>query len=136
MESVCAKVEFRHLRTGSRVGRGYTEDVKRFIRSLDGFREGDEIGHIIGDALGGPSGRRYNFFPQSSRANKVYWNAFEKKIREFLKEQNDRNHYNAYVKIRVEFFYNESNKNRPVGFKYLCEYSDGTVEYFDFYNSP
>ncbi|CAF1453025.1 unnamed protein product [Adineta steineri] len=137
VESVYAKVHYQNLRVGSRYGCRYTQDIKGFVHSLAGFRQGtDEVGHIIGDALGGPTNRRYNFFPQCSGGNKAYWHTVEKRIRDFLKQENERRNSSAYVKIRVELFYDAENMNRPTYFMYVWEYSDGSSGYLTFSNLP
>lgn len=99
-----------------------------------GFRESDEVGHIIGDLLGGPNHRTYNFFPQSPNCNMEYYHKVEKPIYEYLSEQNG----NDLVKIRIDMVYVNYlagvSPNRPRMIKVKLTWPDGKIDTFDLSN--
>ena len=143
VEHIQANIKIRHLRKGPRKGRGYTERIKRFVESLGkvqgekDVREGDEVGHVVGDAFNGPTDRTYNFFPQSPFCNMEYYHKVEKAIHIFLiKQELTPKGDNAHVTLDVQFDYVDyyDYPNRPRRLRIKLVYSDGREESFEISN--
>lgn len=133
VQSLHARIQYHHLRQGPRNGRGYTDEVQEHIHSLDfchgasGASDGDQVGHIIGDALVGPSNKKYNFFPQGRYCNANYYHEVEKKVIDFLKKEHEAGRRNAYVFVDFEFHY-FAGSNRPKYFTVDWQFSDGAYD--------
>ncbi|KAJ6645872.1 hypothetical protein Bhyg_01081 [Pseudolycoriella hygida] len=101
VEELTAIIKKHHLRPIGQGRRHITSRVRRFVNSLGqvfghkGVRDSDEVGHIIGDLLGGPSDQTYNFFPQSPHCNMDYYHKVENEIYDYLKA----NESSAHVEI-------------------------------------
>lgn len=132
-----AKVKKCHLRANDEARFNIPARVRRFVESLGrvkggvkGTRDSDEVGHIIGDLLGGPHDCLYNFFPQSPHCNMEYYHKVEKAIYDYLMQQNSDE---AYVEVIVRLVYidymTDLSPNRPWKIKVLLRFSNGqTVE--------
>lgn len=140
-ERIRAKIKKHHLRPRGQARGNITARVRRFVRSLGqvvgvrDVRESDEVGHIIGDLLGGPCDRTYNFFPQSPFCNMDYYHQVESAIHDYLSARSSND---AYVEMDVQFVYvdyiAEVSPNRPRMLKVTVRYSDGTTETFEISN--
>lgn len=99
-----------------------------------GVREQDEVGHLVGDSLRGPSDRTYNFIPQSPHCNLTYYSLVERKIYNYLEEHD----HQDYVLLSVEMVYIDNFKglssDRPVMIKVHLKYSNGKESSFKISN--
>ncbi len=123
-----AEIRYSHLRSGKRSGAGYSKAAKDYVRSLD-MKVGDQVGHIIGWCLGGPYNYVYNYFPQHPKSNVNFYHELEKKIQQFLRANR-----NGRVHVRVDFWYDGSNK-RPTGMDYYISFwkDADNFDYDDFH---
>lgn len=132
-----------HLRPRDKPRRKITTRVRRFVRSLgqvinlnnSGTREADEVGHIIGDCLGGPNDRTYNFFPQSPNCNMEYYHKVERAIYDFI----DASKIDVVsVSLTVEFVYVDYvagvSPNRPRSIKVTIQWGHYKTEFFELSN--
>ncbi|CAF3440383.1 unnamed protein product [Rotaria socialis] len=134
VESVDATITSENLREGPRSGRGYSNDVGKTIRSSDGYLEKDEVGHLIGDAIGGPRNKIYNFIPQSPKSNKSYYNHNEKITSDYLKSQHEQGNDSAWVKTKIKLYYHDANRNRPT---YISNSTEHNVQpHMALFSSP
>lgn len=119
----------------------YTPRIKRFVDSLGrvniyvvGFREIDEVGHLVGDLLGGPRNATYNFIPQSPLCNMQYYNRVESNIYEYLEQRAQ----DDYVMLSVEMVYIDDFKglspDRPTMLKVHLTFSNGEESTFELSN--
>lgn len=142
VESLNAVVKKNHLRSKDQNRCNITARVRHFVDSLGqvrggvkGLRESDEVGHIIGDLLGGPHNRTYNFFPQSPQCNMAYYNNVEKAIFKYLNSQNS--NY-AFVEVSVQLVYvnylTGVSPDRPRAIKVRLKFSNGKCETFELSN--
>ena len=149
VEHIQAKLMKNNLRKGPRKGRGYTERIKRFVESLGMVkvekppkgekrsRVADEVGHVVGDSLCGPTDKTYNFFPTSPYCNMEYYNKVEKPIYEFLDKQWILASI-AHVTLDVQFdyvdYYDYPNRPRRLRIKVVYSAILDWVESFEISN--
>ncbi|CAF1332837.1 unnamed protein product [Adineta steineri] len=129
-----AIIGYSDLRKGKRVGRGYTNSVKHSVQSTPGYRKRDQVGHIIGDCLGGPSDNKNNFIPQATIANRTQYHQFESVLVEHLKRLHKRGHPSPNAHITGNFSYDDANSSRPTSIKMEAKCSDGMLIGMDIYN--
>lgn len=132
MEKLKAKIRKHHLRPKNQPRGNITDRVRNFVKSLgqvkgaQGVRESDEVGHIIGDLLGGPCDKTYNFFPQAPYCNMDYFHTVENIIHKFLDTLSN----DAYVEVDVQLVYVDYiagiSPNRPRMLKLYIVYFDGS----------
>lgn len=140
VEKLKAVIKKKNLRPRGQNRRNMTARVRNFVRSLGqvrsnvrGVRESDEVGHIVGDCLGGPHDRTYNFFPQSPHCNMTYYIEMEDVIYRYLARNGDQ----SYVTMHVELVYVDymQSPNRPRMIKVRLEFSNGETSNFEFSNN-
>lgn len=141
VEKLVAKIRKCHLRPRGADRRKITAEVYRFIKSvgavesdIEGVREKDEAGHLVGDSLSGPNDCPYNFIPQSPYCNNQYYSIVERGIYEYLEEGD----HHDYVLLRVEMVYIDDKKglspDRPRAIKVHLKFSDGKEKTFELSN--
>lgn len=136
-----AKIKRIHLKPVGKKRHDVTSRVRRFVAFLGQVRSGekgcqdsDQVGHIIGDCLGGPHNRTYNFFPQGHWCNETYYTEVEKPIYDYLSNAKD----GAYVEMSVRMVYVDYvpglSPHRPKLIGVKLRFSDGTEKEFIYVN--
>ncbi|CAG7786894.1 unnamed protein product [Allacma fusca] len=123
LEALAGSFHIRHMRNPEEAEANRITGLKQsFYEELALNPETDEPGYAFPLELGGPADKRYNVFPQNKLQAAKYRAEIVPEIKNFL----DANPEN-YVRLTVNFFYENSTTTRPSGMWYLM-FKDGLNE--------
>jgi hypothetical protein len=116
-EFVIAIIRKSHLDSGEK-----TSKNEKLCKEIAARGDGsDDVGHIIGNQLGGPM-RNYNLYPQNPSINRGHWKSVEDTIVKWLRSGK---YSDTNIEYQARLVYENERAMRPEGMHFLVKFKVG-----------
>ncbi|CAG7731049.1 unnamed protein product [Allacma fusca] len=120
-----AKFHKKHLRPNETIAVQPSDVSQKVLGSME-VKEGDILGYVIHPKLGGPAETTYNIIPQS----KWNWREWSRICTELVYDYlTTSSKVDPFVKLTLNFDYDQWNSSRPNGFSYWIEQTGSEIYY-------